>query len=184
MNTQMEKFIHDTLAQARAMREHMWTEHGEDTINTQLSVLLDGEEEFDTVPDSTMELFHDATKGDMQQMIRLLLRIPRTWDNWTKYRAVVLITDSHATHSREATIPTDWQRGELEKDYRTNPASEVTRACVVCLATDDLVGGVDVAMGLQPFSLSDGGVFSYEDPTIDGDAQGGIPDVLREAFDD
>lgn len=176
------------LGMAREMRNHMWTEHKTTEIQTQLSVLRQGKEEWETVPDVVMVLAASQVK-DTSDLLREVLRIPHEWDDWNGYKQIVFVTDGYGRKidglEKTEVLP-DNGKTNLETEYKTNPATDVMRVCTVFIAQDDLVGGAEACVGFQPWHVTDGGVLEYGKAhvRIDDLADNSITGTLKEAIND
>ena len=156
---------------------------GERDVPPQLAVLFDGREELEPVPDWILSKAYRKT-GTVGGAVSLVLRgIAERWPGFTKYRMVMLATDGYAREGdKDMEMP---ERGDLGEDFRSNPATDVTECMTLTVATDDLVGGVELAMAQMPYVVTDGGVMDFKEPTymLDSDNVGGdVADQLRAVF--
>lgn len=147
-------------------------------VPPQLAIQFDGSDEIEPVPDWILSKAFDKT-GTVGRAVSLVLRgIAEKWPDFTKYRLVMLATDGYTRHGDS--IP---ERGELGDDFRNNPASDVTECMTLVVASDDLVGGVDVQMVRMPYVVTDGGVMEFKEPTYYFDDVGGdVVEHLKEVF--
>lgn len=172
------------LRMARETREHMWAHHKQSEINTQLSVLRQGKEEWDTVPDPVM-VWAFNLYDDIESVIREVLKIPHEWESWNGYKQVVFVTDGYGQNVGDLETTALKEDTDLEEDYKYNPHSDVTRVCFVCIAQDDLVGGAESILAFQQWGVDDGGVITYGEPTVKLDvASDPIVGALVEAIND
>ena len=153
---------------------------GERDVPPQLAILFDGSEEIEPVPDWILEKAYRKV-GNVGGAVSLVLRgIAERWPKFTKFRMVLLVTDGYARQGeKDMKMP---ERGELGEDFKSNPATDVTECLTLTVATDDLVGGVEMAMAQMPYVITDGGVMDFKEITYvldDDDIGGDVANQLR-----
>ena len=153
---------------------------GERDVPPQLAIQFDGKEELEPVPDWILSKAYRKT-GTVGGAVSLVLRgIAEGWSEFTKFRMVMLVTDGYMRSGvQDEDMP---ERGAMGEDFRSNPATDVIECMTLTVATDDLVGGYDMALAQMPYVVTDGGVMDFKETKyiLDSDDVGGdVVDQLR-----
>jgi hypothetical protein len=163
-------------------RTHLWTEHQLRDAPPNLGFLLDGDEEMQHVPaEGWMAAEAMFSDRGMAEMIRILLGYVRTWDEFTRFRKIVFVSEGYGYPTESL----DDVPESLEHDFKTNPATKVRENLTVTIAQDDLVGGCEIASAIIELRITDGGELVFDEPEIigsDGPHEGNVIDVLRGAI--
>lgn len=143
-------------------RETVWEQAGLRDAPPSIGYLIEGEQQYGYPPMHILADLCDQAGEDMASVVYTVLKTRAEFDGFTKFRQVIGIFDSYGydgdvKQAREEGIT------DLEEDFQTNPASKVTEQVTIIIAADDLVGGVEAAVGLLPYSISDGGQMTWGD---------------------
>ena len=168
------------------LKKEMFKEGGHRDSPPVIGVMLKGWDEFHIAPPEIINLAWEITKGDTPAAVKAVIEsAPASFEGtFSGFHRIFLAADGYGSATESID---DHQRGDLERDFKSNPASEVIEVLTVTVIGDDLVGGAEMAMAQCPYVVTDGGVMEFKQielasDTDDGKIGGAVPDAMREAF--
>ena len=178
-----EEIVESVREYATSYREHVWKDHQAHDAPMVLSVSL---------KDGTSIPF-GGCEGDLisrYESVPVATRIRQVCatmpDEYVgQVASLILVTDGY---TREVESGGVGERGELQEDFATNPATEVKQVINAAIAMDDLCGGADMHIIGLTYWFDDGGVLTWGDridissDDDDVDISGAIPEALTAFF--
>ena len=175
-----------------AMKERMFREGGHRDSPPILGVMLKGWDEFSLAPPEIISLAWKLAGGDAPTAVKAVIEsAPPAFEQdedaegpFPGFHRIFLAVDGYTTTAESVD---DYQRGDMEQDFKSNPASTVMVVLTVTVIGEDLVGGSEMAMARCPYVVTDGGVMEFKPIELASDNDdnkigGAVSDVMREAF--
>ena len=174
MNTQ-EK-AEAMLGPIKTWREAMWNDLGVKDVPPTIGFLIDGNDNYDYCPTEFINelIAMSGDDPDMGGIVHAIVFQRSTFEGFTKYREITAVLDSYS-YEGDGEMP-----DSLANDFKTNLTTKVTEQVTLIVAADDLVGGVEVVVGMLPYSIDDGGVMVWGEPRFyDDDYKSRIVDAMK-----
>ena len=172
----------DLLQDMIEAKEHQWYNHQERDLSPQM-VLISKEGLAMAFPDYAWEaskIYNEGVAGAIRMIWEAL---GRDDGDLALLDQVWLGTDGYCRVEADEG-PCDVKRGELAKDFATNPASTVKEALTMTIAADDLCGGVEFQTAMITYVIGDGGRIEWDDTREVEEAGGAIGDAFKRLFDE
>jgi hypothetical protein len=143
-------------------RREAWEVGGIRDTPPMIGWLTEGRSEYDHAPWPVVRDLYQQAGDDSASVVYSVIKHVAAEPDFTRLREIIFVVESYGF--KDEGLPPE----SLENDFKTNPSSKVVEQITVIIVADDLVGGAEAAVAMQPYRISDGGQMVFGEPEVAG----------------